>query len=960
MKKRRIGIGVSCLLWLVAVAVQATAGTTSAKRVIEIIAVAPPESAPSWPAQRIFVALSESPQSSQLELRLSAEGWPARDRWPRRPDAVVVCLPPTRPQGAVISDQQLADIQAARAHGAGVVVLGYGAEWPEFNWIAPQAVAKVGAVRTSDAPHVRQPASRGGEIFRGIDDASLEAESTGTLEGPSFEGLLYAQPAKGGRAAWGAWVDDSEAGGRAFGTAWIENDASWQRPGHRRFILNGILWAAGAELPPRGVESVYHGYDATLQQLDRLLGRDNLPEYQVIPAARTTELSPARPESTDTSRFTTWTVSHGDAGSRRYSALAQINRENVAQLEQAWIYRSKDGPAHIQSNPIVVDGVMYGPTAGRAMVALDAATGRERWRFQLEAVATPRLEDSPARRGLVYWPGEGAHAPRLLFTSGNWVYALDPATGRPMPEFGENGRVALPTGGTAAGVLCGGVIAFGGLYGDIFGYDPATGALRWRFHTLPQEGELHADSWIGPDKRGAHCWGGLAADQARGIIYAAVGNPHPLFVGVGRAGNNLYSNCLVAIDARTGHRLWHFQNIRHDIWDLDNPAPPNLLTLERDGRQVDVVACVTKSGSTLLLDRVSGQPVFPFRLRRAPRSSIPGEFTAPYQPDPLLPEPFSSMEVTPEDVTDRSPGEREHVLRQSQGALYGWHTPPAVGRTLLFRSSRGGAEWGGAAVDVPTGRIFLTSNRIISKTTVLPSDEREPDPSLPPTEGQKVYGLFCAACHGPARRGQGMMPSLMGLRHRMTDQEVDKLLTTGRGQMPPMPVPAAQRKALIDFLMRRDQVPAAPKSEVAPEYIAVLDFLRDSEGYPGSKSPWGELICLDLNSGRIDWRIPLGGYEALTKQGITGTGAENFGGATVTAGGLVFVGGTPDRTIRAFDRDTGRELWSAPLPWGGYAPPTVYEADGRQFVVIAATGGGKLGTETGDAYVAFALPRPNP
>jgi quinoprotein glucose dehydrogenase len=204
-----------------------------------------------------------------------------------------------------------------------------------------------------------------------------------------------------------------------------------------------------------------------------------------------------------------------------------------------------------------------------------------------------------------------------------------------------------------------------------------------------------------------------------------------------------------------------------------------------------------------------------------------------------------------------------------------------------------------------------------------------------------------------------MVPALLGLRHRMSDLELDTLITTGRGQMPPMPLASTQRKPLIDFLMRRDQRSTGSRSEADPEFIGVLDFLRDSEGFPGSKAPWGELVCLNLSSGKIDWRVPLGGYEALAKQGIKGTGAENFGGATVTAGGLVFVGGTPDRTIRAFDRDTGRELWSAPLPWGGYAPPTVYEVDGQQFVVIAATGGGKLGTETGDAYVAFAIPRPN-
>jgi outer membrane protein assembly factor BamB len=583
MKTKMIGLVLSWILADAGVFGHAFATSLSEKRGIAIVAVVPPNSAPSWPAQRIFVAMADYDQGRQLDLKLYAEGWPTSDQWMHHLNAVVICLPPFRPAGSVISEKQLAELQLARARGAGVVVLGYGMEWPEFSWLAPHGTKQSHVSRRVDSPYVRLPSELGRATYLGVDQAPIEAEST-HLEGPIFEGLLYARRAEGERVRWGAWVANSKTGGRLFGTAWIESDATWQKPNHRRILLNGILFATGLEPPIAGVNSVYRDYDATLQQLDQVLGREKLPEYQVIPAAPVQELVAAQTETTATARYNTWTVSHGDAGARRYSALTQINRRNVDQLRQAWIYHSKDGRAHIQSNPIVVDGVLYGPTAGRAMVALDAATGRERWRFQLESVVTPRLEDSPARRGLVYWPGSSSHSSRLLFTSGNWIYALDPATGREIPEFGEKGRVELPTGGTAAGVLCGGVIAFGGLYGDIFGYDPGTGVLRWRFHTLPRDGEPNADSWIGADKKGAHCWGGLAADQERGIIYAAIGNPHPLFVGVKRAGNNLYSNCLVAIDAGTGARLWHFQNIRHDIWDLDNPAPPNLLTVEREGR----------------------------------------------------------------------------------------------------------------------------------------------------------------------------------------------------------------------------------------------------------------------------------------------------------------------------------------------------------------------------------------
>ena len=692
-------------------------------------------------------------------------------------------------------------------------------------------------------------------------------------------------------------------------------------------------------------------------ELEDSTARAALPLYQTIPAAPTTELTPAN-GLPDPATMTTWSVSHGDAGSTRYSALTQINRHNVRDLQVAWTYRSGDPGRNLQANPIVVDGVLYGPTAGFAIVALDATTGIERWRFQLPVPTQPGLEDAPARRGLVYWPGDGQLGPRLVFASGRWLYALDPLTGRPVENFGTEGRVPLPTGGTAVGALWQGHYIVPGLWGDVYSFNLATGALAWRFHTIPRDGEFGANTWRGPSREGAHPWGGLALDAARGIAYVAVGAARPDFIGVDRLGDNLFSNCVVALDAATGRRLWHFQNVRHDLWDLDNPAPPNLVTITSDGQRFDAVACVTKSGATLLLDRTSGQPLFPFRLRRAPVSTLPGEVTAPYQPFPELPEPLSSPEFTLSDVTDRTLEARLHVLRRVQRATFGWFEPPQLGVPMLYRSSRGGAEWTGASVDVPTARLYVSTNHLLSVATVYPLDERERDPAFPPSRGEQVYTQLCAACHGPRREGLGMVPSLFGLRHRLSDADVLALLATGRNGMPPMPPTSdADRAALLDFLMRRNQPPPAPSSRVATRYFAVgYKFITDHEGYPGSKPPWGQLQCLDLNTGRILWRRPLGEYPELTARGVPRTGTQNFGGPTVTAGGLVFCAGTSDNQIRAFDADTGEELWSATLPFGGYAPPTVYAVDGRQYIVIAATGGGKMGTPAGDAYVAFALP----
>lgn len=687
------------------------------------------------------------------------------------------------------------------------------------------------------------------------------------------------------------------------------------------------------------------------------------PEYIEIPAAPTASLSTAEREPSP-SGYVHWARSHGDAGSRRYSALDQIHRGNVGRLRRAWVYRSGDGPGNIQCNPIIVGGVMFAPTPGGALVALDAASGRELWRHVFELPEPRGFADAPARRGLVHWAGDARTPPRLFVGCGKWVYALDPATGRRVEEFGAAGRAPMPQGATAAGVVFRDVLVMPGLEGDIYGFDVRSGATRWVFHTIPQPGEFGADTWEGADKDGAHCWGGLSLDEQSGLVFAAIGAPRPDFIGVGRKGDNLFSNCVVALDALTGERKWHFQNVRHDLWDLDNPAPPNLVVVERDGRKVAAVACVTKTGTTLLLDRTTGAPIFPFRLRRAPASSLSGEVTAEYQPDPELPEPFSRPDFRMSDITDISPEATAFVRAQVDRANYGWFVPFTEGKPTLFRSSRGGAQWTGAAVDPQRGLLYVNSNHLLSAITVIRNDELERDPRHPPSAGEKTYQQWCVTCHGPTRRGVGMAPSLLGLRHRLTDAETITVITSGRGGMPPMPmIPASEIPALTDFLMRRNQPPPVkpgPASSIASRHSDHIAsgylFVRDAEGYPGVKPPWGTLTCLDLNTGKIRWQVPLGHYEELLRRGIPPTGTENFGGPTLTAGGLVFCAGTPDNLIRAFDAADGRELWSAPLPWGGYAPPAVYAVNGRQYIVIAATGGGKLGGETGDAYVAFALP----
>ncbi len=451
-----------------------------------------------------------------------------------------------------------------------------------------------------------------------------------------------------------------------------------------------------------------------------------------------------------------------------------------------------------------------------------------------------------------------------------------------------------------------------------------------------------------PPRTGGNIWGGIAADVDRGIVYVSTGSPHPNFIGVNHPGDNLFANCVIALRAATGERIWHFQEIRHDIWDLDIPAPPVLVTVDRGGTRVDAVAQVTKLGNTLLLDRVTGKPLFPFRLRRAPASKLPGEQAAEYQPDVELPEPFARQAFTEADITDRTAKARAFVLKKLENATMGWFHPFEEGRPNVFFGVHGGAEWTGAAFDPQSSLLFVSSNEVPWIITVSRAKAVGP--------GQTAYAQLCSACHGNAREGAGAPALPVETMAARGIEKLNTIIRDGQGAMPPFRMTEKQRSAIVAYLLGKER--SAGQNVGTGQYVYNgYPKLLDHEGYPGSKPPWGTLNAIDLSTGRIRWRVPLGEYDELTRVGVPPTGTENFGGAIVTAGGLVFCGGTRDHKIRAFDRDTGKELWSHRLPFGGYAPPATYEAGGRQYVVIPATGGGKLGGELGDAYVAFALPR---
>lgn len=684
--------------------------------------------------------------------------------------------------------------------------------------------------------------------------------------------------------------------------------------------------------------------------------RAKLPEYQIEPAAAPHERTPANGYPKP-STFLTWERSHGDNTSSRFSLLNQVNRTTVKQLEVAWTYHSGDGSGNIQCNPVIVGDRLFTPTPGGYLVALNAATGKEIWRFKPELSSRRAgLADAPARRGLVYWAGDSVASPRLLFTASRWIYAVHPADGSPVREFGEDGRAVLECAGTVAGAVFKHVFIVPGFERDVFGFDVRTGKQLWRFHTIPKAGEFGAETWDSPEQ-GANCWGGMSLDEQRGVAYVTTGSPKPDFLGMGHRGQNLFANCVIALDALTGARLWHFQEVRHDIWDWDLPAAPVLVTVNGGGKKIDAVAAVTKLGNTLLLDRLTGKPLFPFRLRRAPTSRLPGEMTWPYQPDPEIPEPLVRQHFRLEDVTQRSEEATDAVMRIVSRSNYGWFEAFEEAKPTILFNEHGGAEWTGAASDPRTGRIYVSLNEIPWHITVFRDDEEPRRPDQTPTAGEVVYQTNCAQCHGPDRRGMTQAPPLVGLRHRKSEKEVLMLLETGKGAMPSHPYLATEQKqVLLDFLFLRDLADSAGRIQQARWTFGGWQKLLDNEGYPGCTPPWGSLACLDLNSGRIIWKVPLGEYEELTRQGFRKTGTENFGGASVTAGGLVFVSGTRDNKIRAFDAETGQELWSYKLPFHGTAPPAIYSVQERQFVFLPATGGGKLGGPVGDTFVAFALP----
>ena len=684
-----------------------------------------------------------------------------------------------------------------------------------------------------------------------------------------------------------------------------------------------------------------------------------------------------------------WGVYLGDSASSHYSALHQITPRNVAKLEVAWTYRAggndPNNRSQIQCNPLVIDGILYGTTPDLQLFAIDAASGRELWRFNPAAVKG--LAKSGVNRGLVSWASGADH--RILYANDHFLHAIDAKTGERIPTFGEGGSIdlkrdlgrdvsALALQSTTPGVLFGDLLILGMRLGEgpapaapghIRAYDVRSGKLVWRFNTIPHPGELGYETWPPNAYQyagGVNVWTGFALDEKRGLVFCPTGSATFDFWGGNRIGQDLFANCLIALDARTGKRVWHQQLVHHDLWDRDLPAPPNLVTLTHGGRKVDAVAQVTKSGHVFVFNRETGEPLFPILEVPVPMSDLQGESAWPTQPLPTKPSPFSRQLFTYDEITDISPESHRQVLdRFSRIRPHTPFLPPSREGTILFPGFDGGAEWGGAATD-PDGVLYVNGNEMPWVLTMVETKSREGEPL---TTGEAIFTQICAACHGIDRMGNKTqnVPSLIGVEGRLKKPDVLALLKTGKGVMPSFDfLTETQRALVVDYLLGTVR-PGPSNDPGQKEGLGGVDVLGtipytmtgynrwlDTNGYPAIKPPWGTLNAIDLNTGEYRWRVTLGEWPELIAKGIPPTGTENYGGPVVTAGGLVFIAASRDEQLRAFDRKTGKELWRAKLPAAGYATPATYSVNGKQYVVIAC-GGGKIGTKSGDSYIAFAL-----
>ncbi|NND05654.1 MAG: PQQ-binding-like beta-propeller repeat protein [Saprospiraceae bacterium] len=681
----------------------------------------------------------------------------------------------------------------------------------------------------------------------------------------------------------------------------------------------------------------------------------------------------------------TWQVYKGGPDANNYSALDQINRSNVKDLEVAWTFYPDDEPTDFQfwkyeCNPIVVDTLMFITSAWRQLYAINAATGEKIWSFD----PLQGRRGGGVLRGVTYWKGDGG-TERIFVNARSRLFSVDARSGKLDTSFGEQGTISLnidggPNRSSIARLSTPGIIyqdlliigaavseSAGAPPGDVRAFHVRTGALAWTFHTIPHPGEKGYDTWPKDAYQyagAANAWAGLSLDMERGIVYVPTGSPGYDYYAADRTGANLFGNCIIALDAATGEYIWHYQTVHHDIWDYDLPTAPNLVTIKKDGQEIDAIAQPSKIGFIYVLDRETGTPIFPIEERPVPESRVPGEESWPTQPFPTLPKPFIRQAITEGDLIKFSDEAfRENKQRLDALRFEGLFTPPDTAGTLFFPGSRGGAEWGGGGYDMESGILYINVNEspeIATMDKVKVTDHKPGETKY--AVGQRFYNTYCLACHGVDKSGIEANPSLVDITDRLSPAEIMDQVNNGAGIMPSfVSVVKGYEEELMAFLAEsgKDELSSAKSmpEDTSTTYLNVTahGYFLDGLDRPIVTPPWGTLSAIDLHTGDYVWKVPLGNDTELQQPGAPPTGIENYGGPAVTAGGLVFIGATLDKTFRAFDSATGEVLWTTELPGHALANPAVYQLDGKQYVSIAVSIGADL-RPTKCAVLTFALP----
>jgi quinoprotein glucose dehydrogenase len=701
--------------------------------------------------------------------------------------------------------------------------------------------------------------------------------------------------------------------------------------------------------------------------------------------------------------YASWSDYGGSADSMQYSALTQINKGNVNRLEQAWFYPAPGPSGRFAFSPIIVDSVMYVVGKDNAVVALDARTGKEIW--------VHPLEGTPTNRGFNYWESKDRNDRRLIFAVGGFLQQINAVTGVTVNSFGKDGKVDLREGiprarGIQSGtpgrvfenlIILGSAVGegYGSAPGDLRAFDLLTGKLVWTFHTIPHPGEFGYDTWPPGAIEyagGVNTWGEISVDEKRGIAYFPLGSPSFDLYGGDRKGVNLFGNCLLALDARTGKRLWHFQTVHHDLWDYDLTTAPKLLTVRHEGKKVDIVAQATKFGLLYVFDRVTGEPLWPIEERPVPKSDVPGEESWPTQPFPTKPPPFARLKLTEEDINPYLDAEERNRLREivRNARNEGIFTPPSHTRNAItIPGELGGSNWGGSAADPTTGMIYVRSadQPAMRMLREFRPGEREFRGGSLEDRGQAVYLQHCEPCHGEAAVGgiRSFDRTTTIVLKALGYDRVRGVIRTGQGQMPAMSEDMLSSSALDSLMAYLANPGAASQASVSTRpppppgpqgitrYTGPLgSMIRAKNGLVAISPPWAQIVAYDLNEGTIKWQLPIGTVPALAAKGITTTGNGlriHRNGPVVTAGGLLFIGTYGDRTVRGLDKDTGRSLWERKIAGNPEGLAATYEVDGRQYLVFYASGSGpqdpgnisfEAGKPEAQGYYVFALQQEAP